>query len=48
MLDGKFCLLNLSKKNLSYIGTTLQPGEAVPLSRGMSFEIGEATLVVEK
>ena len=46
VIDNKFCLLNLSLDNLTYMGTTLNPNEAVPLSRGMSFDIGKITLVV--
>ena len=46
IIDQKFCLLNLKLTDLSYLGQSIQPNQAIPLSRGMSFDIGETTLIV--
>jgi hypothetical protein len=46
VIDHKFCLLNLKLQNLSYMGHTIQTNQAIPLSRGMSFDIGNTTMIV--
>ena len=48
ILEDRLCLINCSTKTLSYQGIQISPNYGIPVHQDMTFEIGSATMIVER
>lgn len=48
VLENKLCLINCSKEPMSYNGIQIPAGKGIPLNQDMIFEIGLATMIVDR